>query len=117
MPSALMKNSAFLFGRIRPDKEQEVLDSVQRIAGVDYAVLLYGREDLLAKISAEDVESLYRHVLSKVREIPGLQLTKTFVCKPGAKGPIDGGTEGLGSQGTKAQGHTKIGDQGTRRAG
>ncbi|MFH1450349.1 MAG: Lrp/AsnC ligand binding domain-containing protein [archaeon] len=78
-----MKNSAFLFARIFLKKEEEVLSEVQKINGVDYAVLLFGKEDLLARVSAEDVESLYRTVLSQIRKVPGLQLTKTFVCKPG----------------------------------
>lgn len=78
-----MTNSAFLFARIKPKSEQEVLDKVQRINGVDYAVLLIGKQDLIARVSANDVESLYRSVLSRIREVPGLQLTKTFVCKPG----------------------------------
>ena len=77
-----MTNSAFLFARIKPKNEPEVLEKVQKISGVDYAVLLIGKHDLLAKVSARDVESLYRSVLFRIRKVPGLQLTKTFVCKP-----------------------------------
>lgn len=77
-----MKNNAFLFARIQLRNEQKVLDDIQRIDGVDYAVLLFGKEDILARISAQDVETLYRDILAKVRKIPGLQLTKVFVCRP-----------------------------------
>jgi len=77
-----MTERAFIFARIKPKNEQEVLDQLQLMNGVDYAFLLIGKDDLLAKVSAEDAEILYKQILSKIREIPGLKLTKTFVCRP-----------------------------------
>jgi len=79
----MQKQTAFLFAKIDLNSEQEVLEHLQGLEGVDYAVLLFGKPDLLAMVSAQDVEDLYRNVLAKVQKVPGLQLTKTFVCKPG----------------------------------
>jgi|ETN01SMinimDraft_4_1059930.scaffolds.fasta_scaffold15512_3 DNA-binding Lrp family transcriptional regulator len=76
-----MENNAFLFARINIKNEQEVLEKVQKINGVDYAVLLFGKEDLLAKLSAKNVDVIYKETLSKLREIPGLEATKIFLCK------------------------------------
>ena len=56
-----------------------VVDSLSRIAAVDYLVLTAGSFDILAEILCENDEELIDLLNKEIRCIPGVQSTETFM--------------------------------------
>ncbi len=56
-----------------------VADELARLTAVDYVVLTAGSFDLLAEIVCENDEDLIELLNKKIRAIPGVQSTETFV--------------------------------------
>jgi Lrp/AsnC family transcriptional regulator, regulator for asnA, asnC and gidA len=56
-----------------------VADELGKLAAVDYAVLTAGSFDILAEIVCENDEDLIELLNKKIRAIPGVQSTETFV--------------------------------------
>jgi Lrp/AsnC family transcriptional regulator for asnA, asnC and gidA len=56
-----------------------VADELGRIPAVDYVVLTAGSFDILAEIVCENDEDLIELLNKKIRQIPGVQSTETFV--------------------------------------
>jgi len=56
-----------------------VADELGRIPAVDYVVLTAGSFDILAEIVCENDDDLIELLNKKIRQIPGVQSTETFV--------------------------------------
>jgi Lrp/AsnC family transcriptional regulator, regulator for asnA, asnC and gidA len=56
-----------------------VADELGKLAAVDYVVLTAGSFDILAEIVCENDEDLIELLNKKIRAIPGVQSTETFV--------------------------------------
>ena len=58
---------------------EAVADKVQALAEVDYLVITAGAYDLLAEVVCEDDDHLLSVLNDKVRTIPNVRSTETFV--------------------------------------
>ena len=58
---------------------RSVADTVAAIPDVDYVVIASGSYDLLLEVVAEDDESLLSLLNDKIRAIPGVRSTDTFI--------------------------------------
>src|ERR1700709_49773 len=68
-----------LIGLRGPGDTPIVADELGRIPAVDYVVLTAGSFDILAEIVCENDEDLIELLNKKIRQIPGVQSTETFV--------------------------------------
>ena len=65
---------------IRVEGELElVADQLADMAEVDYVVITAGSFDLLAEVVCEDDDALLHLVSTRIRAIPGVRTTETFV--------------------------------------
>ena len=58
---------------------QDVADQLAEIADIDYVVITAGSFDLLVEAVCEDDDALLDLVSSRIRAIPGVRSTETFV--------------------------------------
>lgn len=61
-----------------PKKEREVYDYLLKIEEVVELYPLFGEYDLIAKVEAEDYETIGEVVVAKIRSIEGVRTTKTL---------------------------------------
>jgi len=59
--------------------EEEVLNQLSNLEGVEEAYIVYGVYDIVAKVEAETTEKLKEIVTSKIRKIPKVRSTLTMV--------------------------------------
>jgi len=71
------KVSAFVFIGVDGENGREILESIKKHKGVEYAHAIFGEYDMIAKITAEDFNSIYK-VVSDLREISGVLKTETL---------------------------------------
>ena len=64
--------------RVEGDVEA-VADELQRLPEVDYLVICAGGFDLMAEVVAEDDDHLLEIVNRRIRRLPGVRTTETFV--------------------------------------
>jgi len=60
-------------------KEQEVVDMVCSLGGVEKAYMVYGVYDLVAVVTAATLEGLEAILIQKVRPLPGVRSTMTLI--------------------------------------
>src|SRR6266511_5932233 len=58
---------------------RQVADKLAAVPEVDYVVLCAGSFDLLVELVCEDDEDLFRLINDRVRTIPGVRATESFV--------------------------------------
>ena len=68
----------FVLVSAAPGKEQKVYDGLQKVPQVTELHPLFGEYDLIAKVEAEDFDSLGKIVVDKIRAIDGVVDTKTL---------------------------------------
>jgi len=68
----------FVLITIAPVHEHEVYTKLSKVPEVIELHLLFGEYDLLAKIEADDFDSLGEIVVNKIRSIEGIIDTKTL---------------------------------------
>ena len=69
---------SYVFVKISPGKESQVLQSFNEIEEVKHAQLLFGEHDVGAEISVEKHEDLKRVLFDKIRAIGGIERTKAY---------------------------------------
>lgn len=69
---------AFLFVRVSTDMVSKVASKIAEIKGVKEVYEVTGDIDIIAKISAENIDEL-SEIVFKVREIEGVQATDTRI--------------------------------------
>ncbi|HMK94894.1 MAG TPA: Lrp/AsnC ligand binding domain-containing protein [Candidatus Limnocylindrales bacterium] len=74
---------AFVLINVESGSEEEVLEQIKKIEGVDEAYFSYGVYDLIAKIKAETMENLKEMVSHKMRTIPKVRSTLTLIMMEG----------------------------------
>lgn len=78
---------AFVLIKVAPGKEEEVVDSLMKIAEVREVHIVPGNWDILAVVSAQKEivvpsdEKVYRLVLQKIAKIKHIQDTNTMVSQ------------------------------------
>jgi DNA-binding Lrp family transcriptional regulator len=60
-------------------KEQEIVDRVCSLGGVEKAYLVYGVYDIVAILTAATVDGLEATLMQKVRTLPGVKSTMTLM--------------------------------------
>lgn len=76
-----MQTFAFLFGRIEPQREGQVIAGLQQINRVDYAVQVLGKFDFIARVSIESSAGPSLETIKQVTQINGLELTKILIAE------------------------------------
>jgi len=78
-PMQVGSHRAAMLG-IRVDGDAEaVAEAMEGMKEVDYLVVCAGQYDILAEVTAEDDEHLLEIVNRRIRAIPGIRSTETFV--------------------------------------
>ena len=70
---------AFVLINVESGAEQEVVNELKKIEGVEEAYYSYGVYDIITKIKAESMESLKDLVTRKVRTINKVRSTLTLI--------------------------------------
>jgi DNA-binding Lrp family transcriptional regulator len=70
---------AFVLINVESGAEQEVVDELKKIEGVEEAYFSYGVYDIITKIKADSMERLKDMVTRKVRTISRVRSTLTLI--------------------------------------
>ena len=70
---------AFVLINVESGAEQEVVDDLKKIEGVEEAYFSYGVYDIITKIKADSMEKLKEMVTRKVRTISRVRSTLTLI--------------------------------------
>lgn len=70
---------AFLLVNVEIDSENEVLEVMKRIEGVEEAYMVYGVYDIVAKIKADTTARLKDIILWRVRKLNKVRSTTTMM--------------------------------------
>ncbi len=65
--------------RLQAGKENQALVKIKEIKGISHVSAVYGRWDLVVDIETDDMASMSRLVVEKIRTIPGVFNTETLV--------------------------------------
>ncbi len=70
---------AYLFVKTESNKEQNVLDDLQKFEEVKTADIVFGEWDIVSLIEVKTTEDLGAFVMDKIRNIPEVKLTSTMI--------------------------------------
>jgi DNA-binding Lrp family transcriptional regulator len=70
---------AFVLINVESGSEEEVLEQIKKIEGVEEAYFSYGVYDIITKIAANSMEKLRETVTRKVRTIGRVRSTLTLI--------------------------------------
>ena len=70
---------AFVLINVESGSEEEVLEEIKKIKGVEEAYYSYGVYDIIAKVKADSMEKLRDTVTRKVRTIVRVRSTLTLI--------------------------------------
>jgi len=65
--------------------QEEVVDSLRHIEGVEEAHALYGVYDLLVRVKAKDLDDLRNVTKSRIKQVAGVTSSLTLVVHDGLK--------------------------------
>jgi DNA-binding Lrp family transcriptional regulator len=69
---------AFVLIQTEQGKMAQVAETVQEIEGVDDAVVVTGPYDVIAHVSADEIDAIGKLIVSEVQTVPGV--TRTLTC-------------------------------------
>ncbi len=70
---------AFVLINVESGSEEEILEQIKKIEGVEEAYYSYGVYDIIAKVAAESMEQLREKVTGKIRTIGRVRSTLTLI--------------------------------------
>jgi DNA-binding Lrp family transcriptional regulator len=70
---------AFVLINVESGSEEEVLEQIKKIGGVEEAYFSYGVYDIIAKIKAETMAKLRETVTQKMRTVSKVRSTLTLI--------------------------------------
>ena len=70
---------AFVLINVESGSEEEVLEQIKKIEGVEEAYYSYGVYDIITKVKADSMEKLRETVTRKVRTIGRVRSTLTLI--------------------------------------
>ncbi len=77
--------TAFIFIKVKPGKEREVLEKLRKIKNVTESFELYGDYDVVVKVETEEKERLQAIIMQQIRSIKDIEDTSTnYVFDPGS---------------------------------
>ncbi len=65
--------------KLQAGKETQALTKIKEVKGISHVSAVYGRWDLVVDIEADDLPTMGRIVVEKLRTIPGVFATETLV--------------------------------------
>lgn len=65
--------------RLQAGKESQALTKIKEVKGVSHVSAVYGRWDLVVDIEADDMPTMSKVVIEKIRTINGVHGTETLV--------------------------------------
>ena len=72
--------NAYLLGQVNPEGgDENILERLKSITGVQEAHIVFGKFDIVAKIRSETPETLEKTVFEEVRKIPDIIKTQTLL--------------------------------------
>jgi len=69
---------AFVLIQTEQGKMAQVAEEVQEIDGVDHADVVTGPYDVIAHVSADEIDAIGKLIVSGVQTVPGV--TRTLTC-------------------------------------
>lgn len=69
---------AFVLIQTEQGKMAQVAETVQEIEGVDDAVVVTGPYDVIAHVTADQIDDIGKLIVSEVQTVPGV--TRTLTC-------------------------------------
>ena len=70
---------AFVLINVESGSEEEVLEQIKKIEGVEEAYFSYGVYDIIAKVKADSMEKLRETITMKIRGIGKVRSTLTLI--------------------------------------
>ena len=70
---------AFVLVNVESGSEEEVLEEIKKIEGVEEAYYSYGVYDIITKIAADSMEKLRETIMRKVRTLGKVRSTLTLI--------------------------------------
>ena len=70
---------AFVLINVESGSEEEVLEQIKKIEGVEEAYYSYGVYDIITKVAADSMEKLRETVTRKIRTIDRVRSTLTLI--------------------------------------
>jgi len=71
--------SGLVFVRLLSGHEEDVMEAIRQISGVQNVIAVFGRWDLVVTVEAEDIDELALVVINRIRAIPGTTTTETLI--------------------------------------
>lgn len=65
--------------RLQAGKENQAMSKIKEVKGISHVSAVYGRWDLVVDVETDDMASMSRLVVEKIRTIPGVFATETLV--------------------------------------
>jgi len=83
MPSKAVV-SAFVLITVPANRSGDVVDRLidEYSEFVVEAAAVYGEADVIAKVETPSVDQLHQLVMTKIQNLPGVQVTRTFIIIP-----------------------------------
>lgn len=57
-----------------------IKEKIAKVPGVIKVEIIFGRYDIIAEVEVEDLNELSRLVTDKIKSIPNIVSTETFIC-------------------------------------
>ncbi len=75
---------AFIMAKVGPSEYLGVMKTIKekiaKLPGVLKVEIIFGRYDIIAELEAKDLEELSYLVTDKIKSIPNILTTETFIC-------------------------------------
>lgn len=65
--------------KLQAGKENQALTKIKEIKGISHVSAVYGRWDLVVDLETDDLPTMSKLVVEKLRTIPGVFATETLV--------------------------------------
>jgi len=72
--------SAYIFLKVKPNKDREVIGKIRKLSKVKEVTSVYGEYDLIVKVEAESLEDLDSIVFDSIRAIQEVDATTTCIA-------------------------------------
>jgi len=83
-----MAVKAYILFKVSSGSEREICKKIVELDGVLEADIIYGEFDLIAKVTAENLEQLEQFLTEGIRTIPSIVLTSTMIVAREYKGRL-----------------------------
>lgn len=72
--------TAYVLLRIKPGRDKNVLNNIQKLPQVKFAESVYGEYDMLLKVEVENLDELDSFIFDAVRTMKGVEGSTTLIA-------------------------------------